>query len=134
MRKPSTDKGDARILFSRIKHVAQTQPHRSAKFKTWLRLNHREGDFHHVFGSVHGLKSTDLLAVIVPHKTHIEGEDSIDWLVSQVPQAVQNLIRYCVHLEGENEAITKLLATKQSEIDDFKDAAEDRAFEEDFKD
>lgn len=117
MRKPSTVKGDERILFSRLKNVAQTKPRRSARFKTWLRLRHRDGDFHHVFGSVHKLKSTDLLAVIVPHKQHIEGEDSIEWLVEQVPAAISNLLAYAAEMEDRSDALEALLAKANMEID-----------------
>ena len=86
-------------MFSRLKSVAQTRPYRSERFKAWLREKSSGKDLHHVFGSVHGMKSSDLLAVMVEHGEHMSGEDSIDWLVEQMPEAVENLLRYVEYLE-----------------------------------
>jgi len=115
LRKPSVEKGNDRILFSRVKHVAQKSPHRSPRFKAWLKGRGALGDFHHVCGSVHKLKSTDLLAVIVPHKSHMEGEESIEWLVQQLPQGIENLLRYAQHLEERVEVLEGLYAEAQME-------------------
>ena len=99
MRTPSIDRGPERILFSRLKSVAQTRPYRSSRFKTWLRERSPGKDLHHVFGSVHGMKSSDLLSVMVEHGEHMSGEENIDWLVEQMPGAIENLLRYVEYLE-----------------------------------
>lgn len=104
-RLPSTEKTDDRILFSRLRFVALHEPHRSRRFIAWLKSQEKKGEFHHVFGSVHKLKSTDLLGVIVEdHQEHMTGEQSIQWLMQQVPEAVANLLDYVKYLEAELEA------------------------------
>ena len=95
-------KSDSEILFSRIRNVALKHPHRSEKFKAFVRSRGFHGaEFHHVFGSVHGLKSTDLLGVAVFHKEHMEGELNKEWIIEQMPGAISNLLAYVEHLEDE---------------------------------
>ena len=100
-------KSDSEILFSRIRNIALKKPYRSEKFKKFVKS--RSGsdlDFHHAFGSVHGLKSTDLLGVAVGREEHSRGEMSKDWLIEQMPKAIENLIEYVKHLE-ENDTARK---------------------------
>jgi hypothetical protein len=99
MRKPSTEKTDDRILFSRIRDIALKMPYQSKMYRDWLKHEWSPGDLHHVCGSSENLKSTNLLAVIVPHKEHLEGGESIEWRMQQLPQAFLNLIDYVMFLE-----------------------------------
>jgi len=96
-------KNDSEILFSRIRNIALKQPYRSERFKTFVRERSYGGDFHHVFGSSVSLKSSDLLGVCVPHKEHMEGELDKDWIIEQMPKAIENLIEYVKYLENKKE-------------------------------
>lgn len=95
-------KTDSEILFSRIRNVALKKPHRSQKFIRFVKERaHAQGlDFHHVFGSIGPLKSTDLLGVAVGREEHTRGEQDKDWLIRQMPQAIENLLEYVKYLEG----------------------------------
>ncbi len=93
-------KTDAEILFSRLRNIALKKPHRSERFKKFVRERGTAGlDFHHVFGSVHGLKSTDLMGVCVSHEEHMLGELNREWILEQMPKALENLLEYVKHLE-----------------------------------
>ena len=92
---------DGDILFRRIKNIALTKPHRSRTFKEFVKLRATsEGqDFHHVFGSVHSLKSTDLLGVAVTREAHSMYGRNRAWLIEQIPGAIENLLAYVELLE-----------------------------------
>lgn len=95
-------KSDDEIMFSRFRNVALENPHRSEQFKAFVRARGPHGaEFHHVFGSVHGLKSTDMLGVAVTHSEHMEGELNKDWIIEQAPGAIRNLIAYAIWQEEE---------------------------------
>ena len=65
--------------------------------------------FHHVFGSLGSLKSTDLLGVGLNGDEHsiIEGER--ERLIQQIPGAIENLLNYTKLLEEENKQLRKKL-------------------------
>jgi len=92
------------ILFKRIKNIALHKPHKSPQYIAFLKEKYQyQGDFHHVFGSLGSLKSTDLLGVIVSHDEHMRGESDREWIIEQLPQAIKNLIDYVVYLEQKKE-------------------------------
>jgi hypothetical protein len=81
------DVTDLDILFKRLRHVFLTEPQRSRRYLQWVKTipcvlcveNHltpAEGttDPHHLFGSVHGLKSSDLTVVPLCREHHQEAE------------------------------------------------------------
>lgn len=45
----------------------------------------------------------------------MEGEESIEWLVQQLPQGIENLLRYAQHLEERVEVLEGLYAEAQME-------------------
>jgi hypothetical protein len=93
---------DSEILFKRIKNIALMSPHRSETYRGFLRRKYNaDFDFHHVFGSLGSLKSTDLLAVMVSREEHMKGELDRDWIIAQLPQAIKNLIDYTIYLENK---------------------------------
>lgn len=91
---------DSRILFKRIRDVALRHG-KSPKYKAWLKAKNQSKDFHHVLGSVFGRKSTDLLAVLVDREDHTVNQDNTDWLIEQIPEAIENLLEYVEHLESD---------------------------------
>lgn len=90
---------DDDILFRRIKDIA-LKFDQSPSYQRWLRDRVGSKDIHHCCASVHGRKSTNLLAVGVPHIEHIENQDNRDWLIEKLPEGIQNLIEYALHLES----------------------------------
>ncbi len=94
-------KTDADILFSRIRNVAIKRHYKSKAFIEFVMSRHPGKTFHHVFGSVFNLKSTDLLGVPVVLKEHLEGEENRDWIIQQMPEAIDNLLLYVEYLEGK---------------------------------
>lgn len=86
-------KSDERILFSRIRNIALSHG-KHPKFKAWLKAQQPDKELHHVCGSVMGRKSTDLFAVMVTPQEHREKQDDIDWCISQIPEAIGNLMKY----------------------------------------
>ena len=91
---------DEQILFKRIRNVALKFGKNEA-YKKWLKSRHPDKDFHHVFGSVFGRKSTDMLAVLVTREDHSANQNNTDWLIEQIPEAIENLIEYVEHLNGK---------------------------------
>jgi vacuolar-type H+-ATPase subunit C/Vma6 len=96
-------KNDAEILFQRLKDVAIRNPYRSEKFKKFVKeLNDTPHyDFHHVFESIGSIKSTDLLGVAEEHFRHLEAHNEREKIIALMPRAVENLIKYVIHLEQE---------------------------------
>ena len=92
---------DCEILFRRIKNVALRKPYRSRRFREFVLSRLPGKTFHHVFGSVHGLKSTDLLGTAEKGTEHLEGQRDRDWLIDKIPEAVGNLLRYVEFLESK---------------------------------
>ena len=94
-------KTDSDILFSKIRSVALKYG-KAKQYKAWLKSTQPERDFHHVFGSSMSLKSTDWLAVMVTREDHVINQDNKDWLIHQIPIAIDNLLLYITE-KGENE-------------------------------
>lgn len=72
------------------------KPYRCEEFKEYVKqhsLMYRP-EFHHVFGSLGSLKSTDLLGVAVDPLTHREHQDDRIWVIEQLPKAIENLLMY----------------------------------------
>lgn len=94
---------DDEILFRRIKDVSMTKPHRSAQFKEFVKrrsFTYRP-EFHHVMGSLGPLKSTDLLGVAVDPIEHREKQNDREWVIEQLPKAIENLLEYVRFLESK---------------------------------
>ena len=113
---------DSLILFRKIKDVALRKPVQSERFKNFVTAFQSAGrpdlDFHHVFGSVHGLKSSGYLGVAVGRQEHSIGQDDPAWLLSKIPEAVGNLLKYAELLEIENETLRMHLAECQERRND----------------
>lgn len=94
---------DCEMLFKRLRNVALTAPERSERYKDWVRKLRPLPDtqIHHVFGSAMSLKSTDFLIVAVGGEEHALHQNDPDWCMKQMPDAIRNLIRYVVELEGK---------------------------------
>ena len=88
---------DFELLCKRLRHISLTKPHRSKRFMSFVR---KEGEtFHHVFGSVHGMKSSDLCGMSLDGVKHSLKQDrKIE--VEDVVAVVQNLIQYVEKLEN----------------------------------
>jgi hypothetical protein len=101
---------ESEIIFLRIKDVALRQPYRSPAFRKFVmdRGPKMEGmEFHHVTGSVHGLKSTDLLGCAVTGNAHRAGQQHREWEISKLPEGFANLLAWAEHLEEENKILRK---------------------------
>jgi hypothetical protein len=94
-------KSDGDILFLRIKNVALQNPQRDEEFKDLVREQIPGSEFHHVFTSTVGMKSTDLLGVAVRPEDHNENQTNRDWLIEKIPGAIRNLIMYVIKLKKE---------------------------------
>ncbi len=99
---------DSDILFKRIKNVAlKFSGERDKEFIEFV-MKDRAGDtFHHVCSSVHGLKSTDLLGAAVNAEDHYKNQPERDWLIKWIPAAIENLIRYVIHLKVKNKELKR---------------------------
>lgn len=108
---------DSEILFRRIRDIALRKPHHSKRYIKFVmdKSNVQDGTFHHVCGSVHGLKSTDLLGVAVNGKEHLEGEQNHDWIVEQLPKAIENLLEY-VRLSETGQLTQSLFRSQDLEL------------------
>lgn len=102
-------KSDGDILFTRIKNVAMQNPQRDEEFKAMVREQMPGSEFHHVFTSTFGLKSTDLLGVAVSTEEHYKNQTNRDWLIEQIPGAIKNLLMYVTKLKRENNNLKKEL-------------------------
>jgi hypothetical protein len=82
----------------------------SAAYIRWKR-NRKQGEIHHVFGSMFSRKSTDYLTVSLGHEQHMETHSDRDQIILLMPDAVNDLIEYVKFLEakikekGSNETI-----------------------------
>lgn len=87
---------DSKMLFKVLRNIALTNPCRSKKYIGWLKAKSGRTDleFHHLFGSVHGLKSTDLLGVLRTHPEHMRLESHPEENYNLIPEAIQNLLMY----------------------------------------
>lgn len=95
-------KSDTRILFSRCRDQALIEPARSRDYKKFI-IGGMALDPHHVFGSVHGLKSTDYGIVAVSpleHQTR-QNQDEVEWGIDLLPQVFRNNWRYIQFLENK---------------------------------
>lgn len=102
-------KSDGDILFLRIKNVALQNPQRDEEFKDLVREQIPGSEFHHVFTSTVGMKSTDLLGVAVRPEDHNENQTNRDWLIEKIPGAIRNLIMYVNKLKKEINQLRKEL-------------------------
>lgn len=109
-------KSDGDILFIRIKNVALQNPQRDEEFKTLVRKQIPGGQFHHVFTSTVGMKSTDLLGVAVRPEEHNENQTNRDWLIEQIPGAIRNLIMYVIKLKKERNQLRKELSDERKSV------------------
>ena len=94
-------KSDIDLFLSRFRNLALTVPYRSERYKAYLREKyHFADDLHHVFGSVHGMKSSDLFLIAVTRAEHnkIQHERPT---IEQLLGAVSNLIEYVKYLEAK---------------------------------
>ena len=92
---------DFQIFCFRLRNLALTKPYRSAKYKAWLKEKFPKADDpHHICGSVHGMKSSDLLAIMVTRKEHGEIQHK-PVTIEQVVGAIQNLMLYVEYLESK---------------------------------
>lgn len=96
------ERTDADILFRQIKNIALTKPYRSKKFMQFVRDRKPGSTYHHVFGSVHSLKSSDLLGIAAPLDEHLKGEGDREWQLQQIPEAIANLLAYVEMLESKH--------------------------------
>lgn len=92
---------DDEILFRRLKDVCMRSPVQSKRYKAWVMQEHPGKTFHHIFGSLGSLKSSGYMGVAVPFKEHSDNQDERRWLIEQLPQALDNLLRYVKELEDE---------------------------------
>jgi len=109
-------KSDSDILFVRIKNIALQNPQRDEEFKELVREQIPGSEFHHVFTSTLGLKSTDLLGVAVRHEEHSKNQTNRDWLIEQIPGAIRNLIMYVVKLKKQINQLKKELNNERKSI------------------
>ena len=109
---------DSLILFRKIKDVALRKPVQSKRFHDFVTNGRPDLDGHHVFGSVHGLKSSGYLLVAVGRNEHSLGGDDQDWLISKIPEAIGNLLRFVELMEVENSTLRMHLATYQEKEND----------------
>lgn len=97
-------KTDLHLFLSRARSlIGLTAPYRSERYKKWLRArDERPVDFHHVLGSVHGMKSTDLMAITLTREEHqrVQNEPLSEY---QFLGAVLNLMKYVEYLEGKTK-------------------------------
>ena len=105
---------DSLILFRKIKDVALRKPVQSERFKNFVKNDRPDVEFHHVFGSVHGLKSSGYLGVAVSRQEHSIGQDDPAWLLSKVPESIGNLLKYAELLEIENQILRMKLETQDT--------------------
>ena len=96
---------DSDILVKRIKNIALTNPQKDPEFIAFVMRDKSGCTFHHVFSSVHGLKSTDYLGVAANAEDHTKNQKERDWLISWIPAAISNLIRYIIY---QRQIIQKL--------------------------
>jgi len=104
---------DSDVLFYRIKNVALQNPQRDEEFKDLVREQIPGSEFHHVFTSTVGLKSTDLLGVAVRTEDHNENQTNRDWLIEKIPGAIRNLILYVIKLKKEIIQLRKELSDER---------------------
>ena len=101
-------KTDVDFLYLRLKSIAGTKPRKSKRFIQFVMDRNRGAEqFHHVFCSYMGMKTTDYLGVGVQGREHNEKQDDREWLFEQIPKAVENLLLYCYMLEDENQELKK---------------------------
>ncbi len=94
-------KTDFEIFCFRLRNLALTKPYRSERYKKWLKERFPNSDDpHHICGSVHGMKSTDLLCVAVTRKEHSEIQHKAVTM-DQVLGTISNLMEYVKYLEGK---------------------------------
>jgi len=100
---------DEEILYLRLKDIALIQPYKSPAFKKFVMSRSIQFgmEFHHAFGSVHHLKSTDLLGVAVTGEAHRAGQLHREWIISKIPEALRNLLMWAEHLEEDNKILRK---------------------------
>ena len=91
---------DSELLFKRIRNVALSHG-KSERYYKWLKDQDRSKEFHHVFTSTFGRKSTDYLGVLAVPEEHRLNQDNKDWLIEQMPGAIDNLLSYVAELESE---------------------------------
>ena len=84
---------DERIVFRRLRDV-YLRHGKSPKYLAWLRNRHPGKELHHVFGSVHGRKSSDFGVVPVDPMVHRERQNDPDWCFSQIFQSIDLLLEY----------------------------------------
>jgi hypothetical protein len=96
---------EGEILFLRIRDACLKHPYRSPAFMDFVRkrslLNGVE--FHHLAGSVHGLKSTDLFGVAVTVEWHRQCTIYSEANRSKIPEALLNLFAYIEFLEEKTK-------------------------------
>lgn len=84
---------DERILYRQLRDV-YLRYGKSPKYKAWLRKRYPDKELHHVFGSVHGRKSSDYGIVPVDPMEHRLKQNDVDWCFSQIPMAINLLLMY----------------------------------------
>jgi hypothetical protein len=94
-------------LFAELRHKLPI-----VKSKSFIQFTkHRKTgkDFHHLLGSSHGIKLTDLLGVCVDHKEHLTKieNDKANACRKYLAEAISNLFHYIIFLENCLDIDTK---------------------------
>jgi hypothetical protein len=100
----SGNKSDSQILFKRIKDVAFRNAAKSEEFKKFVRDQKPGSEFHHVFGSIGPKKTTDYLGVALTNEEHTRAHFDNDYLISLMPEAIENILKYVKYLEQKKGA------------------------------
>ncbi len=98
MRKPNTQITDIDILYRKLRDISFKKPFRSEKYKKFVREKSGKETFHHICGSYHGLKSSDLLGIGLNAEEHslIQNEKPT---IEHIVKAVENLMRYIEEMQ-----------------------------------
>jgi hypothetical protein len=87
---------DFEIFAKVMRSEALRRPYRSERYKEFV--TKKEKDPHHIYGSVHGLKSTDLAIIPVTRLEHV-GIQNKPVTQSQIREAIRWNWEYIKHLE-----------------------------------
>jgi mannitol-1-phosphate/altronate dehydrogenase len=84
---------EEKIIFSRFRNI-YLRHGKSPAYIAYLRKRFPGKEIHHVYGSVHGMKSSDFGTVPVDPVEHREKQNDPRWCYDQMYLAVELLIEY----------------------------------------